>query len=324
MAVAPVADPPARVKLGALLWTQRTDWAGVRDAAIAADRAGFDSIWLSDHLLSSIGDSTGSMFEAWTALSAIGALTSHATVGLIVGSNTFRHPGLVAKMAVTLDHITDGRAVLGLGAGWLESEHRMHGLAFEDGPGARIDRLGAAVSIVRGLIDGEIVDHESRWYTLSGARHEPRPIQAHLPILIGGEGPTKTLPLVAEYADMWNARGSRDSLAASDLILGAHCAAIGRDPATIERLTNRWIAIRQDVAAAKQVMDGINRHQGVTEPDQGIIALGPPDVVAAAIRPVVDLGFRHLVVSLRAPWDHETIARLPEVRALLLDGIPAS
>lgn len=198
----------------------------------------------------------------------------------------------------------------------------MHGLAFEDGPGARIDRLRAAVSIIRGLLDGETVDHDSRWYTLTGARHAPRPIQAHLPILIGGEGPTKTLPLVAEYADMWNARGSRDSLAASDRVLVDRCAAIGRDPATVERLTNRWISIRDDVATAGQVMDATNRHQGVTDTDPGIIAVGPPDVVAAAVRPVVDIGFRHLVVSLRAPWDHETISRLPEVRDILRNDAP--
>lgn len=312
----------APVKLGALLWTQRTDWDGLRDAAVAADRAGFDSLWLSDHLLSSIGATSGSVLEAWTAISAIGALTSRATVGLIVGSNTFRHPGLVAKMAVTLDHITGGRAVLGLGAGWLESEHQMHGIPFEASPGARIDRLGAAVSIVRGLIDGEIVDHDSRWYTLTGARHAPQPIQAHLPILIGGEGPSKTLRLVAEHADMWNARGSRDSLAASDSILASHCAAIGRDPDSIERLTNRWIAIRDAVDAASEAIEATNRYQGVTDPDPGIIAAGPPDVVAAAVRPVVELGFRHIVVSLRAPWDHETIIRLREVRDLLRDAAP--
>jgi alkanesulfonate monooxygenase SsuD/methylene tetrahydromethanopterin reductase-like flavin-dependent oxidoreductase (luciferase family) len=314
--------PVAPVKLGALLWTQRTDWNGLRDAAVAADQSGFDSLWVSDHLLSSIGAPSGSLFEAWTAISAIGALTRRATVGLIVGSNTFRHPGLVAKMAVTLDHITDGRAVLGLGAGWLASEHAMHGIPFEASPGARIDRLGAAVSIVRGLIDGEIVDHDSRWYTLIGARHAPRPIQARLPILIGGEGPTKTLRLVAEQADMWNARGSRDRLAATDAILADHCAAVGRDPGTIERLTNRWIAIRDDVDEASRAIDATNRHQEVTDPDQGIVAVGPPDVVAAALRPVVELGFRHLVVSLRAPWDHETISRLPEVRELLRDPAP--
>lgn len=310
----------APLKIGALLWTQRTAWAGLRDAALAAERSGWDSVWVSDHLLSPIGDPSGPLFEAWTAISAIGALTRQPTVGLIVGSNTFRHPGVVAKMAVTLDHITDGRAVLGLGAGWLESEHQMHGIPFEGSPGARIDRLAAAISIVRGLLDGQLVDHDSQWYTLAGARHAPGPVQAHLPILIGGEGPTKTLRLVAEQADMWNARGSVDRLAAADATLAAHCVAIGRDPRTIERLTNRWIVIRDDIAAANEVMDATNRLHGVTDPDPGIIAVGPPAVVADALRPVVQLGFRHLIVSLRAPWDHETIARIPEVRELLRDS----
>jgi alkanesulfonate monooxygenase SsuD/methylene tetrahydromethanopterin reductase-like flavin-dependent oxidoreductase (luciferase family) len=196
----------------------------------------------------------------------------------------------------------------------------MHGIPFEAGPGARIDRMSAAVSIVRGLIDGEIVDHESQWYSIVGALHAPRSVQARLPILIGGEGPTKTLRLVAEQADMWNARGSVDSLAASDATLTAHCAIVGRDPATIERLTNRWIAVRDDVSIARRAIEATNRHQEVTDHDPGIVVAGSPDVVAAALRPVVAIGFRHIVVSLRAPWDHETIRRLPEVRALLRDS----
>ena len=309
------------VKIGALLWANRTDWTGLRAAAVAAEQSGFDSLWVSDHLLSSIGRPSDPVFEAWTAISALGALTERATVGLLVGSNTFRNPGLVAKMAVTLDHITGGRAVLGLGAGWLEAEHRMHGLEFEATPGVRIDRLAAAVSIVRRLIDGEVVDHDSQWYSMIGARHVPQPIQRHLPILIGGEGRTKTLRVVAEQADMWNARGSRDSLAAVDAALATHCAAVGRDPTTIERLTNRWIVIRDYPASAQRVLEATNRYQHVTEFDPGIVVTGPPEAVAAALRPVVDLGFRHIVVSLRAPWDHETISRLPAVRDLLQDAV---
>lgn len=310
---------PGPIKIGALLWTQRTDWAGLRDAALAAEAAGWDSLWVSDHLLSPIGATSAPVFEAWTAISAIGALTQRVTVGLIVGSNTFRNPGLVAKMAVTLDHVTDGRAVLGLGAGWLEAEHTMHGIPFEASPGARIDRLSEAVPMVRGLIDGEIVDHASERYSFVDARHAPRPVQTHLPILIGGEGPTKTLRLVAEQADMWNARGSLERLAESDAILATHCAAVGRDPRTIERLTNRWVAVRDDVAEASRFIDTTNRYHDVTNPDPAIIVPGPPEVVAAAIRPVVELGFRHVIVSLRAPWDFETIARFPEVRSLLCD-----
>ena len=310
---------PGAIKIGALLWTQRTDWAGLRDAALAVETAGWDSLWVSDHLLSPVGATSAPVFEGWTAISAIGAMTERVTVGLIVGSNTFRNPGLVAKMAVTLDHLTNGRAVLGLGAGWLEAEHTMHGIPFEASPGARIDRLAEAVPMVRQLINGEIVNHASDRYSFVDARHAPRSVQARLPILIGGEGPTRTLRLVAEQADMWNARGSLERLAESNAILAAHCAAVGRDPRTIERLTNRWVAVRDDVTEASHFIDTTNQYQGVTNPDPAIIVPGSPEVVAAAIRPVVELGFRHIIVSLRAPWDFETIARFPDVRSLLRD-----
>jgi alkanesulfonate monooxygenase SsuD/methylene tetrahydromethanopterin reductase-like flavin-dependent oxidoreductase (luciferase family) len=313
----------APVKIGALLSMQRTDWAGLRDAALSAERAGWDSVWVSDHLLCAIGPAGGRVFEGWTAISALGALTSRPKIGLMVCSNTFRHPALVAKMAVTLDHITGGRAVLGMGSGWFEEEHRMHGIEFEASPGARIDRLAASVSIIRGLIDGDTVDHESRWYSLSQARHEPRSVQPHLPILIGGEGPRKTLRLVAEQADMWNAQGSHDRLAAAKATLAAHCAAVGRDPRTIEQLTNRWIFLRDDAASADEALERTKVHQGLVDPDPSTIAVGTPADVADALRPVIALGFRHLIVNLRAPWDHETIARMPEVRDLLRDT-PAS
>lgn len=318
------SENPGKIKIGALLWTQKTDWNGLRGAVLAAEDAGWDSLWVSDHLLNPIGDHEGPVFEAWTAISAIGALTRRVTVGLIVGSNTFRHPGLVAKMAVTLDNITDGRAVLGIGAGWYEPEHRMHGIQFEASAGARIDRLSAAVAVIRRLIDGDIVDHESKWYSLVGAKHEPRPVQARLPILIGGEGPTKTLPLVAAQADMWNARGSVESLAATDAILRDHCARVGRDPNAIERLTNRWVVVRDDSRDAERAMDDTNRVHGIFDPDPGIIVTGPPEAAAAAIQPVIKIGFRHLIVSLRAPWDLETIARFPDVRELLVGASRAS
>ena len=193
----------------------------------------------------------------------------------------------------------------------------MHGIPFEASPGARLDRLGASLSIVRGLLDGEVVDHQSAWYTLIDARHAPPPVQAHLPILVGGEGPTKTLRLVAEWADMWNGRGSRDRLAEIDARLAEHCVAIGRDPSTIERLTNRWVVLRDDVSSARRALEETNAHQDVGEYDPDIVVLGPPEAVAEDLRPVVELGFRHLIVSLRAPWDHETISRMPEVRDLL-------
>jgi alkanesulfonate monooxygenase SsuD/methylene tetrahydromethanopterin reductase-like flavin-dependent oxidoreductase (luciferase family) len=310
----------APMKIGALLSLQRTGWAELRDGALAVERSGWDSLWVSDHLLCAVGGLHGPVFEGWTAISALGALTRRPLIGLMVCSNTFRHPAIVAKMAVTLDHLTAGRFVLGMGAGWLEAEHRMHGIAFEASPGARIAQMASSTSIIRGLVDGLEVEHESRWYSLTHARHAPSPIQAHLPILIGGEGPVKTLRVVAEQADMWNAQGSVDRLAEADSALAAHCAAVGRDPRTIERLTNRWIFIRDDVQAAEAALHRTKLHQGLIDPDPSTIAVGGPIAVADALRPVVALGFRHIVVNLRAPWDHETIARMPEVRELLRAG----
>jgi alkanesulfonate monooxygenase SsuD/methylene tetrahydromethanopterin reductase-like flavin-dependent oxidoreductase (luciferase family) len=312
-----------RIKIGALLWTQGTDWPSFLEAARAVDRAGFDSIWVSDHLLSPTGPSSGPIFEGWTVISALGALLGRTQVGHIVGSNTFRHPGLVAKMAATLDHITDGRAVLGLGAGWLEIEHRAHGLAFESSPGQRIDRLADSVRIIRDLLDGRTVHTTGRFYSLDGAAHSPLPLQGRVPILIGGEGRVKTLRLVAEAADMWNARGSVDELAELDAILREHCREVGRDPDAIERTTVRWIVIRDDPVAAARDLDAFNRRHGITRFDPKITAIGTPADVAEALRPVVDIGFRHLVASLRSPWDHETIARLPDIRLRLEEGAGA-
>ena len=152
-------------------------------------------------------------------------MTRRARVGLLVAANTFRNPGLTAKLATTVDHVSDGRAILGMGGGWFADEHRAFGLEaeFGSGFGERLDRLAEAVPLIRRLLDGERVTHEGRFYRLHDALAAPRPVQARIPLLIGGSGPTKTLPLVARHADLWNAYGSPRSVAASDAILREHC-----------------------------------------------------------------------------------------------------
>ena len=306
------------ITIGALLWTQNTDWPGIREAALAAESAGFESLWTSDHLLSPTGPPEGPVLDGWSVITAIAALTQRPRVGLIVSANTLRHPALVAKMAVTLDHISGGRAVCGLGAGWAEHEHQVHGIDFGTSPGDRIERLRDATRIVRGLLDGASVDSASGRYRLSGARHAPMPIQKHLPILIGGEGRQKTLRVVAELADLWNARGSVDSLVSADAVLREHCSEIGRPSESIERLTNRWVVIRDDRSSAARFVEQSMRHQGLDEYDRSILVTGSPHQVADALIPVVRAGFRHIVWSLRAPWDFETIRRMPEVRDLVV------
>ena len=146
--------------------------------------------------------------EGWATLAALAVLTERVRLGLLVGANTFRNPGLTAKLATTLDHLSDGRLVLGLGGGWFEREHDAFGLDFGSGFGERLDRLDEAVGLIRRLLDGERVTHEGRFYRMHDAICEPRPVQARLPILIGGSGPTKTLRTTARDADLWNAYGS--------------------------------------------------------------------------------------------------------------------
>src|SRR5439155_25188690 len=141
------------------------------------------------------------IFEGWAALAAVAAITKRVTVGIMVGANTFRNPGLTAKHATTLDHISDGRAILGIGGAWFDREHDAFGFEFGASPGERLDWLDEAVGLLRRLLDGERVSHEGRFYTLHDALCEPRPIQPHLPILVGGSGPRKTLRIVAERAD---------------------------------------------------------------------------------------------------------------------------
>ena len=306
------------MKIGALLWAQQTDWPALRDAAIAADRAGFDSLWISDHLLCPVGPWRNPVYEAWATIAGLGALTERATIGTLVGAITLRNPGLVAKLAATVDHITGGRAVLGLGGAWLAREHHMHGIDFGASAGERLDRLHEAVPLIRRLLDGETVTHSGRFYNLVEAEQFPRPLQTRLPILIGGQGRRKTLRTVAMYADMWHTQhGSLEQIQASDAVLRAHCAAVGRDPATIERLASKWVTIRDDPDEARRELEASLRYHGLEEYEPTILAAGTPAAVAQELRAHVDAGFAHILFSLRAPFDHETIERMPEVRRLL-------
>jgi len=307
-------DHRGEVKFGAQLWSQSSDWAGFRDAALAAEQAGWDGVWTWDHLLAIQGPWEQPIFEGWAALAAVGALTRRVTVGLMVGANTFRNPGLTVKLAATLDHITDGRAVLGIGGAWFEREHDAFAIHFGKSVGERLDRLDEAVMLIRRLLDGERVSHEGRFYTMRDAVCAPRPVQEHLPILVGGSGPRKTLRTVARRADAWNTSGFEDEVAGKVAVLGEHCNAVGRDIATIERTISFPIVIRDDAAAAGNAFEALLHHNGLTEMTTVPVLLGPPAAIAEALRPFLAMGFGHVMVRLPAPYDRETIDRIGEVR----------
>jgi alkanesulfonate monooxygenase SsuD/methylene tetrahydromethanopterin reductase-like flavin-dependent oxidoreductase (luciferase family) len=304
-------------RFGLQLWSQQTDWPGFRDAALAAEEAGWDSVWTWDHVLAIFGPWEQPIFEGWSVLAALGPITSRIRLGLMVGANTFRNPGLTAKLATTLDHVSDGRAVLGIGGAWFEREHDAFGIDFFSGHGQRLDRLDEAVMLMRRLLDGERFSHEGRFYSFHDAVCEPRPVQAHLPILVGGSGPRKTLRTVALRADGWNASGTLDEVRANLAILAEHCVAVGRDIATIEKTISFPILIRDDRAAAERAYLPLLDRNGISDMGSTPVFLGSPTEVADALRPYMALGFETVIVRMPAPYDRETIDRMDGVRELL-------
>ena len=305
------------MRFGLQLWSQQTDWPSFRDSALAAEEAGWDSIWTWDHLLAIFGPWEQPVFEGWSVLAGLAGLTSRVRLGLMVGANTFRNPGHTAKLATTLDHLSGGRAVLGIGGAWFEREHDAFGIDFGAGFGERLDRLDEAVMLMRRLLDGERFSHEGRFYTFHDAVVAPRPIQAHLPILVGGSGPRKTLRTVALRADAWNTAGTVDEVRGKVEILAEHCADVGRDIATIEKTLSYPIVIRDSRADAQEAYEHLLKANRIKDMEGSAVLLGSPTEVADALRPYLGLGFETFIVRMPAPYDRETIDRMAEVRELL-------
>jgi alkanesulfonate monooxygenase SsuD/methylene tetrahydromethanopterin reductase-like flavin-dependent oxidoreductase (luciferase family) len=307
------------VRFGLQLWSQSTDWPTFRDAALAAETAGWDSVWTWDHLLAIFGPWEQPILEGWSTLAALGPLTSRVRLGLMVGANTFRNPGHLAKLATTLDHVSDGRAVLGIGGAWFEREHDAFGIDFGGSPGERLGWLDESVMLVRRLLDGERVTHDGPRYTFRDAVCTPRPIQPHLPILIGGSGRTKTLRIVAERADAWNAGGSERDIRGAVEALRGHADAVGRDLATLEMTVSFPMLIDDDEREARQRLAAALAANGV-ESMGGEVLVGSPASIAARLRPYAELGFETVIVRMAAPYDDQTIERIGEVGAALDAG----
>jgi len=308
------------VRFGAGFWIQRTGWPELRDACLAAEAAGFDSLWLDDHLLSDEGDWRDPKLEGWTALAALAALTRRPRLGLLVAANTLRNPGVTAKMATTIDHVSDGRFVLGIGGGWFQREHEAFGIDFGSGFGERLDRLEESVGIIERLLAGERVTHHGRFYDLHDAVCEPRPVQARLPILIGGSGRRKTLRTTALHADLWNGYGPPARIAEVSEVLRDHCREVGRPFEAIERTVTMDVTIRDTSEAAAaayhdmETIQGIANRVGSDGSPRGLDAGGPPELVADHVRRLADLGVAEVIWIFRSPWDVATMDRLAEVR----------
>jgi F420-dependent oxidoreductase-like protein len=247
-----------------------------------ADDSGFDHCWNMDHFASLGGDDTLDIFEAWTLLAGMAARTTRTRVGCSVTGNTYRHPAVLAKAAVTVDHLSGGRLEFGIGAGWAENEHTMLGLPFGTARD-RADWLEEALPIIRSLWTEPRTTFTGKQYLLTEAVAEPKPVQTpHPPIWIGGVGRRRTLRMAAEHAAVWNAPGgSPAEVAELSAVLDGHCADIGRDPAEIRRSVQ--IRVPADAAALVDQVAGFVG-VGVTE----IILIVAAEPVAQAER-VADL-----------------------------------
>ena len=313
------------IKLGMLLWSQAATWAEMLDAAKLVDRLGYAHLWTWDHLYSIFGDSYQSIFEGWSLLNAWARETERTRLGLLVGANPFRNPGLVAKVAATLDHASDGRAILGIGGAWMELEHKAHGIEFGASIGQRLDWLDESVHAMRQVLDGESVTSEpGSHYAFDDLRHLPRPVQRRLPIMIGGSGEKKTLRTIARYADMWNGMGPIDLMKHKIEVLQGHCDAVGRDIAEIEFTLGVKVTIRDSEAEAVRVWKAAMEHNQTPMSrveNDSTFWNGTPEQLADRLRPYVELGFRTVISEQPAPYDVETFERfIGEVKPLVDAG----
>jgi alkanesulfonate monooxygenase SsuD/methylene tetrahydromethanopterin reductase-like flavin-dependent oxidoreductase (luciferase family) len=310
-------------RLGILLWSQATDWESFERSAIRIDELGYDHLWTWDHLHAIFGDPYQPIFEGYTALAAWAKVTERARLGLLVGANTFRNPALTTKHAVTLDHISGGRAILGIGGAWFETEHTEFGVEFGRSPGERLTWLDEAVGAMRGLLAGETVSSPPGGrYHLDGLRIHPGPV-GDLPIMIGGSGEKKTLRTVARYADMWNGMGATETLARKVGVLREHCEAVGRNFDEIELTCGCKPIIRSTEAEARRVWEAQMEHNRTPMSDvedDDTFWVGTPEQVAQEMIDRRALGFTTFIGELAAPFDDETIERwIREVKPMV-DG----
>jgi alkanesulfonate monooxygenase SsuD/methylene tetrahydromethanopterin reductase-like flavin-dependent oxidoreductase (luciferase family) len=309
------------IKIGALCWNQYAEWPQLLQAGIRADELGYDTLWTWDHLYPIVGDSTGPNYEGWLTITAWAQATTRIRIGLMVGANTFRAPTLTAKLATTLDHISGGRAILGIGGAWFQEEHEDFGLEFGSGFPERLRWLGEALPVMRGMLDGTEPTAKGEHYHSRHTRNLPRPVQGHLPICIGGGGEQVTLKLVAKYGDMNNIGGTVADMKRKEEALLRHCETVGRDPSTIERTTGiGTVFIRDDPAEAERLFGEAFARNQVARPwtDQPV---GTPEQVAEKLAPKVELGYRHLIAGNPANYDEESMTRFAtEVRPLLQRG----
>lgn len=280
--------------------------------ALAAEHGGFESVWVMDHFwqLPALGGPDEPILEAYTLLGALAARTERVQLGTLVTGVTYRNPALLAKMVTTLDIISKGRAILGIGAAWYEPEHDGFGFTFPSA-GERLDRLEEAVQICRALFREDRPSWNGRFYSIADARNVPRPIRSGgPPIMIGGSGERRTLRLVAQYADMCNVSGGAATVAHKLEVLRRHCADVGRDPSDIATTRLGTLVLTNSDDETGRTTSFLKGLAGDEFSEQ--FTVGEANEVIDQVGVLVDAGLDGLIFNMPLS-DPETVTRTGEL-----------
>ncbi len=312
-------------RVGFQVWGQFTTWPALAATARDIERLGFDSLWANDHLFPAAGAQAatpdgldGPFLEGWMTAAGFALVTRRIPVGVLVSGAGYRNPGLLLKQATALDHLSGGRAWLGLGAGWHQRDHAAFGFALP-ALRERLDRFDEQSAAVRAMLDGGPVSVDGTWVRLDRAVNAPPPI-GRLPLMLGGSGEQRTLRIVARDADAWNGEGTPQEWARRSAILDGHCRATGRDPASIVRTAGvPPLHVRSTRAEARRSLAAVLRANGIGAEEAAGIAeadpfAGSPDDVLSALDAWAAAGAAELIFDWPAPFDGESLERLAGVR----------
>jgi F420-dependent oxidoreductase-like protein len=280
--------------------------------AETAEASGFDSLWVMDHLhqIAGVAPAESWMLDGNTILAGLAARTSRVSLGLMVGGVTYRNPALVAKITTTLDVISSGRAVLGIGAAWNEAEHLAYGFRFPP-IAERFELLEDALVITRSMFTQQRSTYAGKRASVDGAINEPRPVRGDIPIMLGGSGERKTLKLVAQHADASNIFGDAARVRHLLGVLEAHCEAVGRDPRTITKTRLGSIVIARTHAEAERKVEEMAARSG-NPVNRALTHVGTPDVIAEQVAELMSAGLDGLLFNVFDVHDPDTVALVGE------------
>lgn len=295
------------IRFGLALAQVNSSWDEVLEFARAAERLGFDSLWAIDHFVG-VPEASVPIFEGWTTMAALATATEKIGLGHQVLCVGFRHPPLLAKMAATLDHASNGRFTLGLGAGWHEDEFKSYGLSFPS-IGTRLNQLDEALAIIKKLWTEEPVSYFGEQFHVEDAYARPRPLQEpHPPILVGGSGEKVLLKIVAEHADIWNNMGwAQSHLRHKIEVLHRHCDSFKRDPAEIEISQQLLAAIGETETEAKVAKERVCAELPFLSGGDDLIIAGRPEQCIERVQRTIDMGATTLLLSFGRRPSVETL-----------------